>query len=452
MNLFDLNDGQLRALESRCNDVCVVYRDHPLPVGTQPARGRIGVERLDAESIGLHLGSGHSYTGISLLASRLTTDGTIAFPSLGDLLGWLRSMCPAPTPIAPAPRVVSRTPAQEQEPHDPTRTRDADAPEDTRRCAGPRGPEPAVPADQGRGVDEDDLRRILERHVIDQEHAVATISRLLAVHTAKSAPRGPLTVLSVGPTGVGKTFLAEAAAAALAELSDGDWAYFRIDLSEFSERHRVSSLLGAPPGYVGHGATPPLVSHLETNPRSVIVLDEIDKAHPDILVALMNTLDVGRLTPASGDTALDVRHCVFIATSNLATDEMAFLAIDNPDIDPAARLRELLVSAGMRSELINRFDEVIPFRQISHSAQAALIIHSIRRAAGEFGIELTRIDPSVAMLVRDAMPVSDGFGARAIQRVVNELVSPALARGSGTELHLVDGQPARSTSPEPTVP
>ena len=112
----------------------------------------------------------------------------------------------------------------------------------------------------------------------------------------------------------------------------------------------------------------------------------------------------------------------------------------------------MLVSAGMRSELINRFDEVIPFRQISHSAQAALIIHSIRRAAGEFGIELTRIDPSVAMLVRDAMPVSDGFGARAIQRVVNELVSPALARGLGTELHLVDGQPARSTSPEPTAP
>ena len=137
------------------------------------------------------------------------------------------------------------------------------------------------------------------------------------------------------------------------------------------------------------------------------MLDEIDKAHPDILVALMNTLDVGRLTPASGDTALDVRHCVFIATSNLATDEMAFLAIDNPDIDPAARLRELLVSAGMRSELINRFDEVIPFRQISQSAQAALIIHSIRRAAGEFGIE------KICRLELQPIELADiGFGDR----------------------------------------
>lgn len=399
MTLFSLDEQQRRTLAARAERACVVYNDHPLPIGVKPETGRIGIEG-DGRRIALHLGGGHTYNGTSLVAERLVTDGTAYFGTVDELIRWLASASQRRTEPANPP--LPATPSSSAEPQ-PV-------------------PQPLTAPS---------LELALGERVVGQPNACRVAARSVTNHLAKVAPAGPLTMLFVGPTGVGKTLLAETLAARLDEVGDGRCGYFRVDMSELREGHRVARLLGAPPGYVGHQTTPPLITHLRSNPRSVILFDEIDKAHPDVVTALMNMFDVGRLTPEGGDDTIDLTRSILIATSNQAAEEIHDFATDNAGIEAATAVRDLMVAGGMPKEQVARFDEVVPFNQLTEAATAALVILAIRRCAAEYGVTLSAIDPAVALEVIDNLPPEDRFGARTINRMVNEIIGSAVVDLAG---------------------
>src|SRR5262249_13030241 len=146
------------------------------------------------------------------------------------------------------------------------------------------------------------------------------LARRVAQHAARVAPQRPLTILALGPTGVGKTRTARALAEALGTTgAPGAYTFLRLDMNEYAEAYRGSQLLGAPQGDAGYGDSAQLVDTLVSNPRTLVLLDEIDKAHPKIMYALMNAMDAGRLsTPAktSQGRDIDVRRSIFFLTSN----------------------------------------------------------------------------------------------------------------------------------------
>ena len=206
------------------------------------------------------------------------------------------------------------------------------------------------------------LEAQLHERVVGQDEAVDAVAR--AVRRARAGlgdPNRPVgSFLFLGPTGVGKTELARA----LAETLFGDEeAMVRFDMSEFQERHTVSRLVGAPPGYVGYEEAGQLTETVRRRPYSVLLLDEIEKAHPDVFNILLQLLDDGRLTDGQGRT-VDFRHTVVIMTSNLGADRIqAHARRDESFEELKDELMELLRQS-FRPELLNRIDEIIVFRAL----------------------------------------------------------------------------------------
>ena len=158
-------------------------------------------------------------------------------------------------------------------------------------------------------LDSADLRRAIEAEVIGQSEAVDGLARAVVVHLARRSPVRPLTMMFLGPSGTGKTLAAQTLANVLEARVGAEVRFARVDMAEYQERHSVSKLLGAPPGYVGFGERTPLIDSLSRSARVVVLFDEIEKAHPDVFTALMNLMDSGRVTTSDGET-LDARGAV----------------------------------------------------------------------------------------------------------------------------------------------
>lgn len=273
----------------------------------------------------------------------------------------------------------------------------------------------------------------LRERVVGQDEAVSAVSR--AVRRSRSGlqdPNRPLgSFIFLGPTGVGKTELARA----LAEfLFDDERAMVRIDMSEFMEKHSVSRLLGAPPGYVGYDEGGYLTEHIRRKPYSVVLFDEIEKAHPDVFNVLLQILDDGRLTDGQGRT-VDFRNTLIIMTSNLGGTIILETLADRPDItpdDPAyeqmeARVREVLRSA-FRPEFLNRVDETIIFQALSREQLGRIV--DIQLARLRRNLEGQKIELELTPAAKQSL-ASDGydpaFGARPLKRVLQRKVMDALA-------------------------
>jgi ATP-dependent Clp protease ATP-binding subunit ClpB len=269
----------------------------------------------------------------------------------------------------------------------------------------------------------------LARRVVGQPEAIRAVSN--AVRRARSGlsdPNRPIgSFLFLGPTGVGKTELARA----LAEfLFDDERAMVRIDMSEYMEKHTVARLLGAPPGYVGFEEGGQLTEAVRRRPYSVVLFDEVEKAHPDVWNALLQLLDDGRLTDGHGRT-VDFRNTVVIMTSNLGSHH--FRESADPDKVRALVLEEL--RQHLRPEFLNRIDEVIVFRSLGlEEIKQVVDIQAahLRKRLAEKRITLELSDGAKAVLAKDGFdPV---FGARPLKRTLQRRVQDPLA------LKLLEGE------------
>ena len=283
------------------------------------------------------------------------------------------------------------------------------------------------------------LEETLHRRVVGQDEAVAAVSR--AVRRARAGlkdPRRPIgSFIFLGPTGVGKTELARALAEAL--FGDED-ALVRLDMSEYMERFAVSRLVGAPPGYVGYEEGGQLTEAVRRRPYTVVLLDEIEKAHPDVFNILLQVLEDGRLTDAKGRT-VDFRNTVIIMTSNVGVHllkregTMGFRA----EADQQASYEKMKAKVTdelkrtFRPEFLNRIDEIIVFHSLSGEHIKEIVGLMLKEVAGrmkEHEIEIEVTDAAKELLAREGF--DETYGARplrrAIQRQVEDLLSEELLR------------------------
>lgn len=265
------------------------------------------------------------------------------------------------------------------------------------------------------------LEDVLRRRVIGQEEALKTVSD--AVRRARSGlsdPNRPTgSFLFLGPTGVGKTELAKA----LAEfLFNDEKAMIRIDMSEYQERHTVARLIGAPPGYVGYEEGGQLTEAVRRRPYSVILFDEIEKAHPEVFNVLLQLLDDGRLTDGQGRT-VDFRNTVVIMTSNLGSAALA----ENPGKEGRDMVMEQLRQS-FRPEFINRLDEIIMFNNLDRSAMDSIVEMQLTRLKlrlVEKDVELSWTKNAASVLAEEGY--DPAYGARPLKRAIQRLVENPLA-------------------------
>jgi len=271
------------------------------------------------------------------------------------------------------------------------------------------------------------LETELHGRIVGQDEAVVAVAE--AVRRSRAGlgdPRRPVgSFLFLGPTGVGKTELARA----LAEALFGDENLMvRFDMSEFQERHTVSRLVGAPPGYVGYEEAGQLTEQVRRRPYSVLLFDEIEKAHADVFNILLQILDDGRLTDAQGRT-VDFKHTVVIMTSNLGAARIQDYARRGESFEELkAELMEVL-RGSFRPEFVNRIDEIIVFRALTDEQLAEitrLLLDRLVRRLHAQGIEVVFTDEAIELLAHEGFDPE--FGARPLRRTIQRLVENELSR------------------------
>jgi ATP-dependent Clp protease ATP-binding subunit ClpB len=278
------------------------------------------------------------------------------------------------------------------------------------------------------------MEEILHRRVVGQDEAITAVSN--AVRRARSGlqdPNRPIgSFIFLGPTGVGKTELARA----LAEfLFDDETAMVRIDMSEYMEKHTVSRLIGAPPGYVGYEEGGQLTEHVRRRPYTVVLFDEIEKAHHDVFNVMLQILDEGRLTDGQGRT-VDFRNTLIILTSNLGGDIIADTLHRHPDASPGdaayERMREqvmALLQKHFRPEFLNRIDEIVLFHRLRMDQVRQIVDIQLERVSkylAERHITLRLTNAAKDLLCREGY--DPAFGARPLKRVIQRRVVDVLAR------------------------
>lgn len=282
-----------------------------------------------------------------------------------------------------------------------------------------------IPVDKMMAGERDKLLKmeeILHQRIVGQDEAVKVISN--AVRRARaglSEPGRPDgSFLFMGPTGVGKTELTKA----LADfLFDTDKAIIRMDMSEFMEKHSVARIIGAPPGYIGYEQGGVLTEAVRRKPYSIILLDEIEKAHPDVFNILLQVLDDGRLTDGQGRT-VDFNNTVIVMTSNLGSN----LIQENPEKDIKNQLTGLL-NRHFRPEFINRIDEIVIFNNLEKSqikSIAKLQIEQLQSRLSEIGLSIKVNDDIINQIVENGYdPV---YGARPIKRTILKMLENPLSQ------------------------
>lgn len=285
-----------------------------------------------------------------------------------------------------------------------------------------------IPVDKMLAGERDRLLQMeteLGRRVVGQSEAVEAVST--AVRRARAGlqdPNRPIgSFLFLGPTGVGKTELTKALAS---YLFDDEHAMVRLDMSEYMEKHSVSRLIGAPPGYVGYDEGGALTEAVRRRPYQVVLFDEVEKAHPDVFNVLLQVLDDGRLTDGQGRT-VDFKNTLIIMTSNLGSEYLVALG-EHQDVDEVRDQVMGVVKQAFRPEFLNRLDDVILFHRLKRSNMSAIVdiqINRLKKLLVERKIEIELSDAARILLADKGY--DPAYGARPLKRVIQKSVQDPLA-------------------------
>ena len=272
------------------------------------------------------------------------------------------------------------------------------------------------------------LDQNLHKRIIGQDEAVTTVAdavmRARAGLKDRNKPIGSF--LFLGPTGVGKTALAKALANAM---FDDENNIVRIDMSEYMEKHSTSRLIGAPPGYVGYDEGGQLTEAVRRKPYSVILFDEIEKAHPEVWDILLQVLDDGRLTDGHGKT-VDFKNTVIIMTSNLGSHILLNDGMKDGTLSDTTKEKvNQLLRASFKPEFLNRIDDIVFFTPLTQDAIERIVrlqIEALAERIREMDIQLQTTDKAVQLIANEAY--SPEFGARPVQRFIQKEVETPIAK------------------------
>jgi ATP-dependent Clp protease ATP-binding subunit ClpB len=274
----------------------------------------------------------------------------------------------------------------------------------------------------------------LRQRVVGQDEALERVSNAIRRSRAGlSDPKRPIgSFIFLGPTGVGKTELARA----LAEfLFDDEHAMVRIDMSEYMEKHAVSRLIGAPPGYVGYEEGGQLTEQVRRHPYAVILFDEIEKAHPDVFNVLLQMMDDGRLTDGKGRT-VDFRNTVIIMTSNLGSSFLQAEGLrSEKDFEEASKHVMNALHGHFKPEFLNRVDDIIIFKPLGKEQLVKIIelrLEDVRHLLADRKISIELTDAAKDLLFAEGF--DPNFGARPLKRAIQKLVQDPLA------MRILDGE------------
>ena len=282
-------------------------------------------------------------------------------------------------------------------------------------------------------IREDEFRRLseldkrLKEHIVGQDEAVEAVAAAIRRNRVGISPKHkPVSFIFVGPTGVGKTELVKQLAQDLFNSPD---ALIRLDMSEFMEKHSVSRIVGSPPGYVGYDEAGQLTEKIRRRPYSVVLFDEIEKAHPDVMNLLLQILDDGRITDSQGRT-VDFKNTIIILTSNLGSQYL--LDGIGPDGEITADAREHVqgeLRRAFRPEFLNRLDEILMFRPLTRDNLSHIIdnlVAGLRSRLADRTLNLEMTDAAKALIIQNGY--DPAYGARPLKRYLQSHAETLIAR------------------------
>ncbi len=270
------------------------------------------------------------------------------------------------------------------------------------------------------------LEQRLKKRIVGQDEAISAVATAIRRGRVGISPkRHPVSFIFVGSTGVGKTELVKCLAE---ELFDATESLIRLDMSEYMEKHSVSKLIGSPPGYVGYDEAGQLTEKIRRKPYSVILFDELEKAHPDVLNILLQILDDGRITDAHG-RVVNFENTVIIMTSNAGSDRNdASLGFGRTETQLAKDKAMKALSDFLRPEFINRVDEIVAFNKLSEEnfrGIAAIMLNELKESLTERGITLSWTEDVIDLLVKESYSVK--YGARNLRRTIQKRIEDKIA-------------------------
>ena len=286
-----------------------------------------------------------------------------------------------------------------------------------------------IPATEIRETEFEQLDKLEERiklRIVGQDEAVSTVVRAIRRKRAGvSVRRSPVSMIFAGPTGVGKTELVKVLAADLFKQPD---TLIRLDMSEYMEKHSVSRIIGAPPGYVGFDEAGQLTEKIRRRPYSVVLFDEIEKAHPDVLNVLLQILDDGRVTDATGRT-VNFENTVIIMTTNAGSDKSSSVVGFSETAEQQGKIKtENALSTFLRPEFLNRVDAIVTFRSLDKNdfnRIASIMLNDLKEVLDKKGIRLTWDDSIPAVIAERSFSLK--FGARNMRRFIETEVEDPIA-------------------------
>lgn len=388
----DFPPSQREALAERSGRCIVTYANHVLPAGSSMPATRIGIGPAGLGRA-LYVERGIIYTGANDAVREWLAAGVRHFPNFEALCNWMATVFSAPPTSAPSPRpLVSGRPAAPS--HVVTNLSEVVVSDPAARPT----------------ISETALRNHLSIRISGQEPAISVLAAGVSRHVSKPFPRKPYSAALMGSTGVGKTATARALAESLAELSDAGWNLVILDMSEFSERYSVSRLVGAPPGYIGHGDGNDLASRLAANPRTVVLFDEFEKASPVVWQSILGLLDRGRLA-SENHGMVAAEEAVLMFTTNIGAD------VATEHLKDEAYARATLRQHGFSPELVGRFSDIIAFADLTGEAMAEIAARSVSLIAADYGVTIDWVAPSYLTDLLQRLS-RNKFGVRTVEHLI----------------------------------